>query len=106
MMAPKQMRHWMEANGFRLLRYKKRNWRECPIAITRKPRFCEETVEPHRLIRVLPHLGLMQICDGNFDRWANSVGAEIEMPKTKAQFETALGLLIEEAVPNVRRQAA
>jgi hypothetical protein len=45
---------------------------------------------PVRYFRALPHLGLLQICDGYFDRWANSIGAETSLPKTRAEFVAAM----------------
>jgi len=102
MRAPKQMRHWIEVNGFRLRRWKKRSWRDYPMAITRKSRFCQGTREQHRMIRVIPELNRMDICDGDFDRWANSMGASVPMPKTKAEFEAALVQLIDESRSRLR----
>jgi hypothetical protein len=52
---------------------------------------------PVRRFRALPHLGLLQICDGFFDRWANSVGAETALPKSRSEFVVAMGILLESA---------
>ncbi len=49
---------------------------------------------PVRHFRALPHLGVLQICDGYFDRWANSVGAETALPKTRAEFTVAIKYLL------------
>jgi hypothetical protein len=54
--------------------------------------------EPVRHFRALPHLGLLQVCDGYFDRWANSVGAETALPKSRAEFVAAIEWLLAEAV--------
>lgn len=52
---------------------------------------------PVRYFRALPHLGLLQICDGYFDRWANSVGAETLLPKSRAEFVAAMEFLLASA---------
>lgn len=39
--------------------------------------------------------GTFQICDGNFDRWANSVGAEVPIPRNEKEFDQALKSLRE-----------
>jgi hypothetical protein len=52
---------------------------------------------PVRYFRALPHCGLLQICDGYFDRWANSVGAETQLPKTRAEFVAAMEFLLASA---------
>lgn len=52
---------------------------------------------PVRYFRALPHLGLLQICDGYFDRWANSVGAETSLPKSRAEFVAAMEFLLASA---------
>lgn len=53
--------------------------------------------EPLRRFRALPNLGLLQICDGYFDRWANSVGAEVPLPKSRIEFVAAMQILLAEA---------
>ena len=52
-------------------------------------------VKGDRQLRVLYHLNpvRLQICDGDFDRWANSVGAEVELagwPTSKAGLRTLI----------------
>lgn len=82
---PKSLKHWFEQSGFRMT-YIYRKWRQYPMGYSKK-------LDRH--IRVLPHLNVMQICDGNFDRWANSVGGEIAMPTTHQEFKNALRILLE-----------
>lgn len=43
-----------------------------------------------RQIRLSRNNDSFQICDGTFDRWANSVGAEVRFPLTQAEFDKAL----------------
>jgi len=92
--APKQLRHWAEQHGFYMVRFRRAAWRDYPIARTRKRRFTDGTRDGVRYFRVLPHLDRMDICDGYFDRWANSLGASVQMPKTEAEFEAAVETLL------------
>ena len=106
---PKSFRYW-----FRLARIKQ--WREFGlhrremtkyhhlVGYSRAPRFAAGTVDGRRHFRVLPHCDLMEICDGNFDRWANSVGAEVPMPKTEAEFHAAIETLLRESAAKVAEQ--
>ncbi len=48
---------------------------------------------PGRRFRVLPHLDRMDICDGAFDRWANSGGASVHLPLSPAEATAALATL-------------
>jgi uncharacterized protein (UPF0335 family) len=50
-----------------------------------------------RHFRALPHLGLLQVCDGYLDRWANSVGAEVSLPKSLSEFRAILPVLLASA---------
>lgn len=43
-----------------------------------------------RQIRLSADGDFCMICDGQFDRWANSVGAEVRFPWTQHDFEKAL----------------
>jgi hypothetical protein len=43
-----------------------------------------------RFIRLNASADFFQICDGDFDRWANSVGAEVRFPWTESDFVKAL----------------
>ena len=95
--APKQLRHWAEQHGLYLNRFRKSSWRGYPMFRTRKARFTEGTRDGKRYIRVLPHLDRMDICDGYFDRWANSLGASVQMPKTQAEFDAAVTELLKKS---------
>ena len=54
-----------------------------------------------RQIRVIRDGGVIQICDGEFDRWANSVGAEVNLdPWTEKGLDRSLKKLYE--VVNLR----
>lgn len=95
---PKSLRHWAEKHGF----YQRkgfgiyRSWRRYGTFMARstKPRFVDGTRDRVRYIRVLPHIDRMDICDGFYDRWANSLGASVPMPKTEAEFAQALETLM------------
>lgn len=96
---PKQMRYWFERAGI----YQSKDfglhraWRRHNYIFAKsyKSRFIKDTCDQVRHFRVLPHLDRMDICDGYFDRWANSLGASVTMPKTEAEFSEALAYLIE-----------
>lgn len=104
---PRSMRHWFEKAGI----YQDkayglhRRWRRGQgylIAGTNKRRFIEGTRDGVRHFRVLAHCDLMQICDGYFDRWANSVGASVPVPQTEAEFVVSLETLLRESEARVR----
>lgn len=84
---PKQIEHWFELFGVKF------DARYGTGYSTRKTNLVG-CAKPYRHFRVLRHLGIMQICDGYFDRWANSVGAEVTIPKTEAEFRQAMATLL------------
>ena len=96
---PKQMRHWFNRAGI----YQPKNYggyrgwyrNNFLFAETKKKVFTDKTRDGERNFRVLPHLDRMDICDGYFDRWANSTGASVPMPKTEAEFKQALITLVQ-----------
>lgn len=49
-----------------------------------------------RQIRLIRDADVFEIDDANFDRWANSVGAERRFPHTQAEFNEGLMKLLEE----------
>lgn len=49
---------------------------------------------PNRIFRILFHLGYVQVCDGFFDRWANSVGGAIPIKTNKKDFYQSLDHLV------------
>jgi hypothetical protein len=62
-----------------------------------------------RQIRMSGQGDYFQICDGdNFDRWANSVGAEVRFPWTEGDFTKALDQLCAIPLKKIRadREAA
>lgn len=95
---PKSMRHWAQQAGF----YPSKRWglhrswrrHKCFLARSTKARFTAGTRDGVRYIRVLPHIDRMDICDGCFDRWANSLGASVRMPQTEAEFMAAIDELV------------
>jgi hypothetical protein len=104
---PDGMRHWFERAGiYQSKRYGlHRRWRTYRHihGTSRKARFAAGTMEGSREFRVLPHLDRMDICDGNFDRWANSTAASVPMPRTQAEFEAALVELVERSAARLCR---
>lgn len=99
--APKQLRHWAQQHGLYLNRFRKSSWRGYPMFYTSKARFVAGTRDDRRYIRVLPHLNRMDICDGYFDRWANSMGASVPMPQTKDEFNDAVATLLKKSAKRV-----
>jgi len=106
---PKSMRHWFERAGiYQGKRYgMHRRWRTYNHihGTSHKARFAAGTMDGSREFRVLPHLDRMDICDGNFDRWANSTAASVPMPRTQAEFEAALVELVERSATKLCRVA-
>ncbi len=84
---PKNLKHWFSEFGihFDEESFTGRSYRRAHLA---------NCVEPIRHFRVLPQIGLLQICNGNFDRWANSVGAEVSLPKSRKEFVAAIELML------------
>lgn len=104
---PGGMRRWFERAGI----YQPkdfgmhRRWRAHNhiFGASRKPRFASGTTDGKRHFRVLPHLDRMDICDGCFDRWANSRAASVPMPRTQAEFDAAINRLLELSAPRLHR---
>lgn len=86
---PKSFAHWCRRHGIRWDGY---------TGTSCRPAHRAGLGDPIRHFRALPHLGLFQVCDGNFDRWANSLGGEVTMPRTMAEFDRALADLLAAAV--------
>jgi hypothetical protein len=59
-----------------------------------------------RQIRMSADGDFLQICDGSFDRWANSVGAETRFPWTESDFNTALDELCAIPLKKIRADLA
>lgn len=51
-----------------------------------------------RQIRLDRNRDVFELCDGNFDRWANSVGATGRFPRTEAEFARTLERLLADTV--------
>jgi hypothetical protein len=83
---PPSLREWMEAEGISVDSYND------PVYLSGRSRL--HRWGEKRNFRILPHLNRMDICDGDYDRWANSMGASVPMPKTKQQLGTALKELL------------
>jgi len=103
---PKQFKHWLVRHGFYV---QKRNqyWRTYPSVRSRRKHLLDGCYASKRFVRVLPHLDRMEICDGDFDRWANSVGASIcPIPRTQAEFDAAIVELLHRSKKSVQQQLA
>lgn len=106
---PGGMRRWFERAGI----YQPkdyglhRRWRAHNhiYGSSRKPRLAAGTTDGVRHFRVLPHLDRMDICDGCFDRWANSKAASVPMPRTQAEFDAAIDRLLELSAPRLHRSS-
>ena len=102
---PKSMRHWFERAG--IYQWKQhgshRSWRRDRFIYgsSRSKRLIEGTRDGRRNFRVYPHLDLMYICDGYFDRWANSTAATVPMPRTQAEFDAAIERLLHLSAPRL-----
>jgi hypothetical protein len=101
---PKSLRHWAERAGFHMPKGYHRSWRRRGYfwARSTKSTHIADCMSPKRFIRVLPHLDRMDICDGFFDRWANSMGASVRMPLTEAEFQAAIKTLLSKSRKRVR----
>lgn len=97
---PKSLRHWAGKAGIYLQarRYNK-DWRRRRYfyATSRRTAYIQDGVDDRRHFRVLPHINRMDICDGDFDRWANSLGASVPMPTTEAEFMAAVQTLLKKS---------
>lgn len=94
---PKTFEHWCRSIGLELLNC----YPEHGYAIMRSnhAEYRKNCIGQYRYFRLMSHLDVIQICDGDFDRWANSVGGEIKMPKTRDEFTKAICSLVESAKP-------
>ncbi|USN14748.1 hypothetical protein PAPPERLAPAPP_03790 [Brevundimonas phage vB_BpoS-Papperlapapp] len=97
---PKSTRHWAQKAGIYLCsrRYAK-DWRRMRYfyASSRRTAYIQDCADDRRFFRVLPHINRMDICDGYFDRWANSLGASVPMPTTEAEFMAAVQTLLKKS---------
>ncbi|MFZ3482113.1 hypothetical protein [Sphingomonas sp. 3-13AW] len=96
---PGAMRHWFEragiyqSKGFGMHRaWRRHNYID---GSSRRTKLTAGTADGRRRFRVLPHIARMDICDGYFDRWANSLAASVPMPRTQAEFDAAIERLLE-----------
>lgn len=89
---PKCFFNWCAVAGFRMELVGTTGYGRSRLSVNRKG-----CLDPVRRLRAMPHIGIMQICDGSFDRWANSVGGQVALPKTKEEFAVAIKYLLENA---------
>lgn len=103
---PKQFKHWLNKAGIYGGKHDISRWNAF-YGSSRKKRFTAGCIDNRRHFRVLPHLDRMDICDGYFDRWANSTGASFSpIPRTEAAFNAAIDHLIRYALVCVRDDAS
>jgi hypothetical protein len=95
MSIPKQMKYWLDFAGWKI--HKKSSGNDYIYATSKKPQYVQNTAENIRRLRVLGHTGLIEICDGYFDRWANSVGMSLPIPKNEDEFIETMKRLMSEA---------
>ena len=82
---PSHIRCWLKELGWKMPRE-----RSYGAYAERRGRYLRILFAPQPAIR------LIQICDGDFDRWANSVGAQIgipQWPKTKIRLKQIIETL-------------
>lgn len=89
---PKQFGHWARRARFSFVRFGKHQFPDNFYGKSKLRAYRKKPEETRRL-RALTHKGWMQICDGNFDRWANSSGAKCRLPATQAEFDRCLAFL-------------
>ncbi|USN15329.1 hypothetical protein KIKIMORA_01830 [Brevundimonas phage vB_BpoS-Kikimora] len=96
---PKSLRHWAGKVGIYLHGGYSRDWRRRRYfyASSRRTAYIQDCADDRRFFRVLPHINRMDICDGYFDRWANSLGASVPMPTTEAEFMSAVQTLLKKS---------
>ena len=104
---PKQWKHWLRVNGFKWSKrlrgrsysywYPTRNGRRYRVTCLLDP--VKRTPLDHRC--KTGGIRMFQICDGDMDRWANSVGAEILLPTSHAEFKAAIATLLELSAPSI-----
>ena len=101
MTLPKQWKHWLRVNGFKWSKrlrgrsynywYPTKDGRKYRVTCLLDP----VTLMPLNSGNKAGGIRMFQICDGKFDRWANSVGAEVLLPTTHAEFKAAVAVLLE-----------
>ena len=92
---PRNIRHWAKARG---LIVDGDYFKDGGLYMhSRRKEFTRGILDGSRHFRILGHVNFFQICDGDFDRWANSVGRTLPVPMTRAEFDAALDELVETA---------
>jgi hypothetical protein len=75
---PKQLSHWLSEYGF-----VRDGWKKSRGGASFK------NPKTGRRMRINMFYQL-QICDGDFDRWANSVGHSVDLPRYQHEFRAAM----------------
>lgn len=96
MRLPKQLKYWLRQDGW--LISKKTYGNNYLLATSKKKKYIWACNDKTRHLRVLSHTGVIEICDGFFDRWANSGGLTLPIPRNKKEFDETMNRMAEEAV--------
>jgi hypothetical protein len=88
-----KVRYWMKRHGIK-------PWDRTIWSCTA---YCKRT---NRHFRFNRWVDTFEICDGDFDRWANSCGAETTIPTTEAEFDAAVEFLYQESAKNAELKRA
>lgn len=91
---PRNIRHWAKSRGLVIV---EDHFPGGFYMRSKKKEFIKGTNESQRYFRILGHINYFQICDGSFDRWANSVGYTLPIPMTRKEFDKALDELVTKA---------
>lgn len=92
---PRNIRHWAKARG---LVISSDYFNDGALYMhSSKREFTKGIVDDRRHFRILGHVNYFQICDGDFDRWANSVGTTLPIPMTRVEFDAAIDELVANA---------
>lgn len=88
---PKQFKHWCEKAGI-YIDYWSNDSAHAHMS-TRRAQYLKGCLHHERYFRVLGLPGLIEVCDGNMDRWANSVSLQMPIPMTEKEFGETIALL-------------
>lgn len=95
---PRNIRHWAKSRGLAIV---SDHFPDGIYMRSKRKEFINGTNDRYRYFRILGHINYFQICDGSFDRWANSVGYTLPIPTTREEFDKALDELVAKAKVHV-----
>lgn len=89
---PRNIRHWATSRG---LVINGDYFKDGSLYMhSERLEFTRGILDSRRHFRILGHLNYFQICDGDFDRWANSVGKILPIPMKRDDFDATLDKLV------------